>query len=258
MRYLRIVCIVSMVVLMIGTAGNAVAGNKRIMSIRAAKVMAERGLVESIYGLKLRATESVENMVAASFEGTTESKTKAMIKGIKYEEVVYEPETDIAKVTAVVRLPSITNIDGEVLDLHNKEFRRVGFATSTPSQAGPLKALRAAELDAYKQLIKQVVGFQLESHTSVENYMLKSDTVKTKVMATIYMAQLVEYGWDDYGDAFVKFQLNVKDISEMLGEPIACDEEFIEVEGQGAQDDDFKNVQQKQANQGQQQAPAQK
>lgn len=217
----------------------AQAGNKRIMSIQAAKVLAERALVESVYGLKLRATESVEDMVAASFEGTTESKTQALIRGIRFEEVVYDDAKDVAKVTAVVALPSITNIDGQELDLKNKEFRRVAFATSTPSQAGPLKALRAAELDAYKQLIKQVVGFQLESETSVENYMLKSDSVKTKVLATIFMAELVDYGWDDYGDAFVVLKLDVTEAGSMLGDAVQSAVPYIEVTGQGSSQDDF-------------------
>lgn len=220
--------------------GNAWAGNKKIMSIRAAKVLAERALVESVYGLKVRATEEVQDMVAASFVGTTESKTSAMIKGVKFEEVIYDADKDIAKVTASVSLPSIENIDGNVLDLKGKVFRRVAFATSSPSQAGPLKALRAAELDAYKQLVKEIVGFTLESQTTVENYMLKSDTVKTKVLATMYQAQVTEFGWDEAGDAFVKMALNVSEISDMLGEPVVSDgQEIIEVEGMGAQQDDF-------------------
>ena len=123
------------------------AGNKKIMTVQAAKVIAERALVESVYGLKLRATESVIDMVAASFQANTESKTSAMINGIKFEDVNYDEKTDIAQVTATVSLESIENIDGNVLDLRNKVFRRVGFATSTPSMAGQLKALRAAELD---------------------------------------------------------------------------------------------------------------
>ena len=56
------------------------AGNKRIMSINGAKVLAERALIESVYGLKVRATEDVQDMVAASFIGKTESKTKGRIK----------------------------------------------------------------------------------------------------------------------------------------------------------------------------------
>ncbi|TRO81971.1 hypothetical protein [Trichloromonas acetexigens] len=217
----------------------AVAGNKRIMSVKAAKVMAERALVESVYGLKLRAEERVEDMVSASFIGNTESKTAAQIKGIVFEEVIYDAKQDIAQVTASVKMPSITNIDGQTVNLGNKVFRRVGFATSTPKEAGPLKALRAAELDAYKELIKQLVGFELESHTTVENFMLTSDVVKTKVMATLFMAELTEYGWTPEGDAYVKMQLNLKEASEVLGQNIITDREIIDVEGQGAQVDDF-------------------
>ena len=217
----------------------ALAGNKRIMSVKAAKVMAERALVESVYGLKLRAEERVEDMVAASFIGNTESKTAAQIKGIVFEEVIYDAKQDIAQVTASVKMPSITNIDGQTVNLGNKVFRRVGFATSTPKEAGPLKALRAAELDAYKELIKQLVGFELESHTTVENFMLTSDVVKTKVMATLFMAELTEYGWTPEGDAYVKMQLNLKEASEVLGQNIITDREIIDVEGQGAQVDDF-------------------
>ena len=219
------------------------AGNKKIMSTRASKVLAERALVESIYGLKVRATEEVSDMIAASFIGKTETKTSAQISGVKFEEVIYDAEKDIAKATASVRLESITNIDGEVMNLNNKLYRRVAFATSTPSQAGPLQALRAAEVDAYKQLVKRVVGFTLESQTTVENYMLKSDLVKTKVLATIYLAELTDFGWDEAGDAFVKLSLNVADISEILGEEISSDEEVIEVEGAGAQVDDFRQAQ---------------
>lgn len=218
---------------------HAHAGNKRIMTIRAAKVLAERALVETIYGLKLRAVEKVEDMVAASFKGTTESKTRALVNGIKLEEVVYDPEQDIAKVTAAVQVDKIVNIDGMEIDLGNKVFRRVAFATSTPENAGPLKALRAAELDAYKQLMKRIVGFELESHTSVENYILKSDVVKTKVLATLCLAEVTEYGWTDEGDAYVKMQINIADIEDVLGQKILGDERVIEVIGEGAQEDTF-------------------
>ena len=215
------------------------AGNKRIMSVRAAKVLAERALIESVYGLKVRCTESVEDMVAASFVGKTESKTAGQIKGIKYDDVCYDPQKDIAQVTASVCLPSITNIDGETIDLKSKTFRRVAFATSTPSMAGPIRALRAAELDAYAQLVKRIVGFTLESHTTVENYLLKSDSVKTKVLATLYLAELTSYGWDQSGDAYVTMTLNLKEISDMLAEGVVDECEAIEVTGEGAQEDDF-------------------
>jgi len=222
------------------------AGNKKIMSTRAARVLAERAIVESVYGLKIRSTEEVIDMVAASFVGKTETKTSAEIQGIKIEEVVYDREKDIAQATASISLDEIVNIDGQVLNLQGKTFRRVAFATSTPANAGPIRAMRAAELDGYKNLVKVVVGFTLESKTTVENYILTSDSVKVKVLATTYLADMVDYGWDEEGNAFVKFRVVTKDIEDILGATIPGVDDIIEVEGHGAQVDDFAaaNVQQ--------------
>ena len=219
--------------------GTVWAGNKKIMSTRAARVLAERAIVESVYGLKIRSTEEVIDMVAASFVGKTESKTSAEIQGIKIEEVLYDAEKDIAQATATISLDEITNIDGQVLNLKGKTFKRVAFATSTPANAGPIKALRAAELDGYKNLVKTVVGFTLESQTTVENYMLKSDSVKVQVLATTYLADLADYGWDDEGNAYVKFRVVVKDIEDILGARVPGVGDVIEVEGHGASIDDF-------------------
>lgn len=226
-------------VILVASVGSVWAGNKKIMSTRAARVLAERAIVESVYGLKIRATEEVVDMVAASFVGKTESKTSANIQGIKIDEVVYDSEKDIAQATASVSLDEITNIDGQVLNLAGKEFRRVAFATSTPANAAPIRALRAAELDGYKNLVKTVVGFTLESQTTVENYMLTSDLVKTKVLATSYLANLEDYGWDEEGNAFVKFKVVKKDIEDILGATIPGVDDIIIVEGAGAAVDDF-------------------
>ncbi len=217
-------------------------GNKKIMSTRAARVLAERAIVESVYGLKIRSSEEVVDMIAASFTGKTESKTAADIQGIKIDEVAYDVEKDIAQATASISLDQITNIDGQTLNLKGKTFKRVAFSTSTPANAGPIKALRAAELDGYKNLVKTVVGFTLESQTTVENYMLSSDVVKVKVMATTYLADLVDYGWDQEGNAFVKFRVNVKDIEDLIGAKIAGAGEFVEAEGHGAAVDDFSDA----------------
>ncbi len=215
------------------------AGNDRLMSIMAAKTDAQRKLVETVYGFKVRSTEQVENLVAANYEGKTESKTAARIKGIKIEKVVYDKDKRIAKATAVVQLARIMNIDGLDVDLKNKVFRRTGFGTTPKGDKSSIQALRAAEVDAYKQLAQEVVGFTLESQTTVENFMLKSDTIKTKVMATSYLADMVDYGWDEYGDAFVKLSLNLDEVADMLGQRIVGAGEIIEVVGRGAQEDDY-------------------
>jgi hypothetical protein len=235
---LAIVCLA--VLFTFVAVGTSWSGNKRMMTIMAAKAVAERAVTESVYGLKLRSTEEVYDMVASSYLGTTESKTSALMSGVRFENIVYDPEKDIAQATALVTVGELTNIDGVTVNFNNRVFKRTGFATSTKDNAGALRALRAAELDAYKQLIKAVVGFKLESNTSVENFLLKSDEVKVKVMATLYTADVTDYGWTEDGDAFVKMQLNVKEFAELIGDQVtSSDVEVYEVEGMGAQQADF-------------------
>ncbi len=230
------------VVFWFGCVSHAWAGNKRLMSIMAAKVQASRSLVESIYGLKIRSSESVMNMIAANYKSVTETKTEAFINNIKFTNISYDPQKDIARVEAIVQLPNIQNIDGTQMDLKNKVFKRVGYGTSTNSNAGAIAALRAAEIDAYQELARRLVGMKIESKTSVENFILKSDIVKTKLLATLYLAEVTNHGWEENGDAYVTMTLNVADATAILGRDIGIDEKLIEVQGFGAQEDDFSKV----------------
>lgn len=232
LTFVTVVCILCLAV-------TTWAGNRKMMAMTAAKADAARGLTEQVMGLKVRATEEVVDMAAGSYVGKTESKTSATIRGIQYEEVVYDPEQDIAKATASLRMDQIVNIDGDTINLSGKVFRYVGFGAGSPSTAGPLRALRAAIIDAHKQIAQAVAGFTLESQTTVENYMLKSDSIKTSVLATTGLAKLTDYGWDDAGDAYAKLTLDVKEVSEMIGQQIIDGAEVIVVEGNGAQEDDF-------------------
>lgn len=222
---------------MVMTVANAWAGNKKLMTVNAAKTLAERAVIESVVGLKIRATDKVENLVAKEMK--IESKTAAEVKGIRYADVVYDSAKDIAKVTAELQVDRVGNIVGGNIEYGNMVIKRVGFATSTPSMAGPLKALRAAELDAYKQLAKQIVGFRLASNTTVENYILKSDRVRAKVLAAIWGAELTSYRWDNEGDAYVTLRLKTGIVNDVMGQRVDYNGEVIEVEGMGAQRDDF-------------------
>lgn len=218
----------------------AIAGNKKLMTINAAKVLANRAIVESVIGLKIKTTERVENMVAV--HQRIDSKTAAKIKGIEYSDIIYDKAKDIAKVTARIHLGRVTTIIGKRINWGDRIIERVAFATSTGANAGPLKALRAAELDAYSQLAKQIVGFELESKTTVENYITKNDEAKSRVMAAIYGAKLVSYRWDAEGDAYVKLSLSLGEVDDILKQRINYDGKILEVEGVGAQTDDFSEV----------------
>ncbi|CAK0757022.1 conserved hypothetical protein [Gammaproteobacteria bacterium] len=242
MRYLtRVMVIVLALGLWAGLGAEA--GNKKMMTISAAKVVAERAIIESVIGLKVRSKESVQDMIAQNV--TIEAKTAAAIKGIEILEVIYDPAKDIAKATAEIRVGKVENIIGRRIDYGNAVVRRVGFATSTPEMAAPLKALRAAEIDAYKELAKKIVGFKLQSGTTVENYLLQSDDIRTKMMAAIYGAEMKGYRWDEQGDAHVQLELKTHRVVDILRQRLDYQGEVITVEGQGALTDDFSQAQQK-------------
>lgn len=218
----------------------ACAGNQKLMTVNAAKVIAERAIAESVVGLKIRSEDTIENLVAKHMK--IDSKVFAAIKGINYTDIVYDKAKDIAKVTAEIQVNRVQNIVGGDVYFGDMTIERVGFATSTPKYAKPLQALRAAELDAYKQLAKQIIGFKIGSKSTVENYILQSDKVKAKVLAAIWGAELVSYRWDEDGDAYVTLRLKTGLVQDVMGQQIDYQGEVIEVEGVGAQTDDFADI----------------
>jgi hypothetical protein len=217
---------------------------KKLNSINCAKVLAERNIIETVYGIKLRFTEEVNNILEGSFQGSVETKTgKRTIKGIEFEPVKYDAAKDIAQATATLKLSNIADIvDKEKFNIDkfpDKVIKRTAFATSSPDKARKIAAIRAAEIDAYKNLYKKIGGFTLESNTKVENFVLKSESVKASVIGALMGADFMGFSWEGEGDdavVTVKLRINAKELSEMLGEKIIdFDREFIEAEGQGAQ-----------------------
>ena len=54
-----------------------------------------------------------------------------------------------------------------------------------------MMARRAAQVDCYRQLAEAINGVNVDSESTVENFMLVSDVTKTKVQALIHGAQIV-------------------------------------------------------------------
>lgn len=240
----RIIYLTSLVLLAAGLSVSAdVDPRKRLNSISSARVLAQRSIVETVYGVKIRFIEEVTDLSEGNFLGTTETKTgKRSIKGIEFIEK-YDPVNDIAQVTAVLKLKRIADIiDPERFQLDKfpeKSIRRVAFASSTPASAIKLGALRAAEIEAYKNLYKTIGGFTLESQSKVENFVLKSDKVKASVIGAVMGAEYMGFAWEGKGAnavAVVKLRMDLQELATMLGEKIVdFDGRYVEAEGRAAQ-----------------------
>ncbi len=78
----------------------------------------------------------------------------------------------------------------------------------TPAHASML-ARRAAIADAYRQLAEIVSGVQVDSETTVEQMMLTSDIVKTRVSAVIKGAVIISEGELSGGGYEVEMQISL-------------------------------------------------
>lgn len=212
---------------------SASAGQNKLMTIKKARIVAQRALVESVFGLKVKSEESLIDMLDASFSTTGQSKTSATVVGINMEEVIYDDAKDIAKATASITLKQVSEQTGIEFPNPDKKFTRVGFATSSPEHLPSIKAMRVAEIDAYTSLAKETLGFELESGTLVENYVLKSDEIKTKMVAALFLAELVDYGWDKENNAYVTLSLDLDTMGQVLGQEFST-KGTVKVTGYGA------------------------
>ena len=79
------------------------AGNDRLMAIKQAEIVACRALVESVYGVKVRTTSEVKDLVNGIFEGSADTKTVGTLRGYKLDKV-FDEEKGVAKVTASITL----------------------------------------------------------------------------------------------------------------------------------------------------------
>ncbi|MCI5968427.1 LPP20 family lipoprotein [Helicobacter sp.] len=81
------------------------------------------------------------------------------------------------------------------------EISAVGMGVAPESTASPAQALalakRAAIVDAYRQIGEKMYGIRVNAQDTVRDMMLKNSTVKTKVLAVIRNAEIVETVYKD-------------------------------------------------------------
>lgn len=214
------------------------AGNDRLMAIKQAEMVACRALVESVYGVKVRTSSEVKDLVNGIFEGSAESKTIGTLSGYTLDKI-YDEDKGVAKVTASISLKQVGELTGLTFPDPEKKIRRIGFSTIKADMRRAIGALRAAELDAYGQLAEQIVGMEVEGKSTVRNMVLQSDTIKAKVVAALFMTEMVDYGWSKDGDAHMTLQINTDDVAKLIGEKLSVTG-VVKVTGNGAAIDDYK------------------
>ena len=81
------------------------------------------------------------------------------------------------------------------------EISAVGMGVAPESTLSPAQALalakRAAIVDAYRQIGEKMYGIRVNAQDTVRDMVLKNSTVKTKVMAVIRNAEIIETIYKD-------------------------------------------------------------
>lgn len=79
-----------------------------------------------------------------------------------------------------------------------------------------LLAKRAAQVDAYRNLAERIKGFQIDSSTSVKDFVTESDEINTHFRTFIKGAKVIDTRYYDDGIAEVDVQITLREVIETL------------------------------------------
>ena len=96
-----------------------------------------------------------------------------------------------------------------------------------------LMAHRAAKVDALRNLSEQVYGLRLNSGTTVHNFVVASDTVRTELAVRIQGAREVDSQILADGMVVVTVAITLGQVESILGRQLRFDSETIEAVGYG-------------------------
>jgi len=82
-------------------------------------------------------------------------------------------------------------------------------------QARPM-AVRAAQVDAYRNLLETVKGVQIDSETSVKNFVVESDVISAKVSGLVKGAQVVNKAYLSDGTVEVTVRMNLNGLAKVI------------------------------------------
>jgi len=97
-----------------------------------------------------------------------------------------------------------------------------------------LMARRAAKVDALRNLLEIVYGLQIDSRTTVRDFVTQSDVIRSRLSSTIQGAREIDYKVAADGTAEVTVEVTLGAVQDILGRRLRYDQETIEATGYGA------------------------
>jgi hypothetical protein len=176
---------------------------QRLMAEEVARQDGYRKLVERAYGLSIDSNTRVRDLALASREvhsavqnrlkGMREADKKYFDDGrveiamkITVREIVEVIERTYRRVRKNGKVVSEKTLEDVKRENRDKDLIAVGRGALPDSEGlRKIRAMRAAEVDAYERLAARIFGLDLGGDTTVEDFVLKSDRIRTDLSVGI-------------------------------------------------------------------------
>jgi len=207
----------------------------RLAAEEVARQDAYRKLAERVSGFALDAQTDVYDCVLASHQvhnglrgklcGMRQVKIEHFDDGrvaiwvkITIRQVVEVIEKAYKQVKRGERLVSEERLNSIKVENRDRDLVAVGFGAL---KGGPglakIRAMRAAELDAYRRIAARVRGLKVDADTTVGDFMLHSDAIRSKVSVGFFNGVVFsDYRFGEDGLCEVDGTLTIRQVVEVL------------------------------------------
>lgn len=104
---------------------------------------------------------------------------------------------------------------------------------ASANERNNLLAYRAAKIDALRNLGEEIYGLRLDSQTTVENYTIRSDRIKSRLDMVVQGAREVAATNMADGSVEVTVEITLSDVENIFGQRILYDQVVITARGYG-------------------------
>ena len=205
---------------------------ERLKAVRAAELDGDRLLIERVYGMKVDANTTVNdlaldndqigNAVRATLVGAVnvgEPEYLAdgqvqVVRAVKIQEIIETLERAMKrKILSDGSMKTVSDTSNTTRKVNDKVIDVMGNA-ALPGSEGHAKVMakRAAELDAYRRLAGRMMGVTISGTTTVKDFCLDNDKVVAALSQTLKAATPTAIKYKSDGSCAVTMEIKVADI----------------------------------------------
>lgn len=208
---------------------------QRLMAEEVARQDAYRKLVERTYGFSIDSETRVRDLALASrlVRNQVQNRLKGMREvGKKYfddgrveiavkitvREVVELIERTYRRVKKGDRVVSEEVLEDVKRKNRDKDLMAVGRGALPDSEGlRKIRAMRAAEVDAYERLAARIFGINITAETTVEDFVLQSDRIQSDLSVAIPSGvRFIGYDFFDDGTCEATGKITVREVVQIL------------------------------------------